>query len=138
MQPMVTNITLIVLAAITIYTDGRYRKIHNKVLLPCILIAFITHSITEGWVGLEQSLFGSILGGIALMLPYLLGGVGAGDVKLLIVFGALLGPTLFMPALFYGVVLGGFISLYKLFKKEKTFAYGIPLSLGAILGVLLK
>ena len=135
---MVTNLTLVILAAITIYTDGRYRKIYNKVLLPCILIAFITHFITGGWVGLEQSLFGAVLGGLALMLPYLLGGIGAGDVKLLIVFGALLGPILFIHAFIYGIVLGGLISLYKLLKKEKTFAYGIPLSIGAILGVIFK
>ena len=135
---MVTNLTLVILAAITIYTDGRYRKIYNKVLLPCIIIAFAAHFMTGGWAGLEMSIFGANLGVIALMLPYLLGGVGAGDVKLLIVFGALLGPILFIHAFIYGIVLGGLISVYKLFKKEKTFAYGIPLSIGAILGVIFK
>ena len=133
---MIINFIVIVLAVITIYTDGRYRKIYNKVLLPCILVAFITHLIIGGLTGLERSVFGATLGAITLMSPYLLGSIGAGDVKLLIVFGALLGPMLFITAFIYGAIMGGFISLYKLLKKEKTLTYGIPLSIGALITLL--
>jgi len=80
-------------------------------------------------IGLE----GAALGFMFLLLPYLYGGIGAGDVKLLAVYGTLLGPNLIITAFFYGAILGGVVALYKKFKKERTLAYGIPLSLGAVL-----
>jgi len=113
------------LAVITLWTDGRQHKIYNKVLLPFFLVALLIQPIS----GLE----GAALGFLFLLLPYLLGGIGAGDVKLLAVYGALLGPHLIITAFLYGAILGGVIALYKYFKKEKTLAYGIPLSLGAVL-----
>ena len=119
---------LITLAVITLWTDGRHHKIYNKVLLPFFLVALLIQPI----IGLE----GAALGFLFLLLPYILGGIGAGDVKLLAVFGALLGPHLIITAFFYGSILGGVIALYKKLKKEKTLAYGIPLSLGAVLTLI--
>ncbi|MDR3599012.1 MAG: prepilin peptidase [Desulfosporosinus sp.] len=116
---------LITLALITIWTDGRQHKIYNKVLLPYFLVALLIQPII--------SLEGAALGFLFLLLPYLFGGIGAGDVKLLAVYGALLGPHLIITAFFYGAIIGGVVAWYKRFKKEKTLAYGIPLSLGAML-----
>ena len=113
------------LAVITLWTDGRQHKIYNKVLLPFFIIALLIQPM--------MSLEGAVLGFLLLLLPYLYGGVGAGDVKLMAVYGALLGPHLIITAFFYGAILGGVVALYKKFMKEKTMAYGIPLSLGAIL-----
>jgi len=122
---MLIQVLLITLAVITIWTDGRQHKIYNKVLLPCFLVAVLNQPIV--------SLEGTALGFLFLLLPYLYGGIGAGDVKLLAVYGALLGPDLIISAFLYGAILGGAIALYKKFKRENTLAYGIPLSLGAIL-----
>ena len=122
---MLIKALLVILAAITIWTDGRQHKIYNKVLLPYFLVAVLIQPI----IGLE----GAALGFMFLLLPYLYGGIGAGDVKLLAVYGTLLGPNLIITAFFYGAILGGVVALYKKFKKERTLAYGIPLSLGAVL-----
>jgi prepilin peptidase CpaA len=122
---MLINLLLVSLAVITIWTDSRYKKIYNKVLLPFLLIALLIQPID----GLE----GAVLGFLFLLLPYLFGGIGAGDVKLLAVYGAFLGPGLMVTAFFCGAILGGVVALYKRFKHENTLAYGIPLSLGAIL-----
>lgn len=116
---------LVTLAVITIWTDGRHHKIYNKVLLPFFLVALLIQPII--------SLEGAALGFLFLILPYLIEGIGAGDVKLLAVYGALLGPHLIITVFLYGAILGGAVALYKNFKKEKTLAYGIPLSLGVIL-----
>ena len=125
---MLIKVLLVTLAVITLWTDGRQHKIYNKVLLPYFLVAFLIQPII--------SLEGATLGFLFLLLPYLYGGIGAGDVKLLAVYGAFLGPHLIVTTFFYGAILGGLVALYKKFKKEKTFAYGIALSLGAILTIV--
>ena len=122
---MIIKALLVALAVITLWTDGRHHKIYNKVLLPFFLLALLIHPI----FGLQ----GAALGFLFLLLPYIWGGIGAGDVKLMAVFGALLGPHLIITAFFYGATIGGVIALYKKLKKEKTMAYGVPLSLGAVL-----
>ncbi|HZK55919.1 MAG TPA: prepilin peptidase [Desulfosporosinus sp.] len=119
---------IITLAVITLWTDGLHHKIYNKVLLPFFLVALLIHPI----VGLQ----GAALGFLFLLLPYIGGGIGAGDVKLMAVLGSLLGPHIIITAFFYGSILGGLIALYKKLKKEKTMAYGIPLSLGAVLTLI--
>lgn len=122
------KVLLVTLAVITLWTDGRHHKIYNKVLLPFLLVALLIRPI----IGLE----GAALGFLFLLLPYIYGGIGAGDVKLLAVYGALLGPHLIITAFVYGATIGGVIALYKRFKKERTLAYGIPLSLGAVLTLI--
>ena len=122
---MLITALIVSLAVITFWTDGRRHKIYNKVLLPFLLAALMIQPII--------SLEGAVLGFLFLLLPYISGGIGAGDVKLLAVFGALLGPHLIITAFLYGAMIGGAVALYKKFKQEKTLAYGIPLSLGAVL-----
>jgi len=122
---MLIEVLLITLAVVTLWTDGREHKIYNKVLLPYFFVALLIQPI----ICLEGTAFGFLF----LLLPYLYGGIGAGDVKLLAVYGSLLGPHLIITAFFYGAILGGVVALYKKFKKQNTLAYGIPLSLGAIL-----
>ena len=45
----------------------------------------------EGAAGLWTALLGLLAGFVLLLIPYLLGGMGAGDVKALAALGALLG-----------------------------------------------
>lgn len=122
---MLIKTIIIMLAAITLWTDGRQHKIYNKVLLPF----FVAAMLVQPFFGLE----GAAIGFLFLWLPHHFGGIGAGDVKLNAVYGALLGPHLIITAFFYGAILGGVYALYKKFKHEKTLAYGIPLSIGTIL-----
>jgi prepilin peptidase CpaA len=64
-----------------------------------------------GHVGLAASLLGLVLG-VALMLPgHLLGGTGAGDVKLFAAVGTLLGPAGILYAFVYTAVAGGVLAL---------------------------
>jgi len=62
-----------------------------------------------------QSMAGALAGaviGFALMLPgHLLGGTGAGDVKLLAALGTMLGPGGVLMAFLYGAVAGGLLAV---------------------------
>lgn len=109
----VVSVTLIVAAVI----DGIQLKVPNWITLPMIgsgwLYSIISYSVAgEAWyAGLGWSLAGTALG-LALLLPaYAIGGMGAGDVKLLAGVGAWVhcGDTLM--AFCVSVIVGGIIAV---------------------------
>jgi prepilin peptidase CpaA len=86
----VVTITLVVAAVI----DGVKLKVPNWITFPMILSgwaysAWAAHAGGQGWYeGLGWSLVGTVVG-LGLLLPaYAIGGMGAGDVKLLAGVGA--------------------------------------------------
>jgi prepilin peptidase CpaA len=87
-----TAIVLFVVLAAAVATDLRSRQIPNLLLLPALCLAFMLHSMSGGINGLITATGGLTLG-LAMLLPlYLVGGMAAGDVKLLGVVGSLVGP----------------------------------------------
>lgn len=106
MQDMVLAVMLL----ICLISDLKERKIYNIVLLPALLYGFINNLAAGGWPGLIQSLLGFALGLSILLIPFAMGGMGAGDVKLLAVIGAIKGPLfVFYSALGMGLA-GGIIA----------------------------
>lgn len=92
--------------------DLHSRRIPNLLTLGAALVALIVSTSTIGWPGLGSSMGGWLLG-TALWLPlYALGGMGAGDVKLLAAIGAWLGPAdVFHVALYAGIA-GGILAIW--------------------------
>jgi prepilin peptidase CpaA len=109
---MWTNTLLIILLLICVVTDLKERKIYNKVLFPGFLIALTYHIFTDGWSGLSDSLLGALVGLLILLIPYLMGGMGAGDVKLLAVIGAINGITFVLMTALYMALVGGIIGVF--------------------------
>ncbi len=78
------TVTLIVAAVI----DGFELKVPNWLTFPLIISGWIYSVASFGWEGLGWSLVGTLVG-LGLLLPaYAIGGMGAGDVKLLAGVGA--------------------------------------------------
>jgi prepilin peptidase CpaA len=70
-------------------------------------VALASAGASIGFEGFVSSGLGWLTG-LALFLPFfVIGGMGAGDVKLLAAFGAWLGPSGAMAAAFWAVLLGG-------------------------------
>jgi len=87
-----TAIVLFVVLAAAVVTDLRNRQIPNLLLLPALYLALMLHSMSGGISGLITAASGLTLG-LAMLLPlYLIGGMAAGDVKLLGVVGSFVGP----------------------------------------------
>jgi len=74
--------------------DLRTRRLPNWLTVSGLTTGLGFHLVTEGWPGLQQSLSGLAIGLGALLVLWLLGGGGGGDVKLMGAVGAWLGPAL--------------------------------------------
>lgn len=78
--------------AVSIF-DIRERRIPNLLVFPAALIGLTLNSILHGWVGLGSGLKGLVVGFALLFIPYLVGGMKAGDVKFLAAIGTFTGAT---------------------------------------------
>ncbi|HZG70967.1 MAG TPA: prepilin peptidase [Chondromyces sp.] len=118
---MLLNILLFTVLLICVITDIRSRKIYNKIIFPSLILAFSLHVVHSGWAGLTESLLGFATGLGILLIPYLLGGMGAGDVKLLALIGAIKGaPFIFATAIYMGII-GGVIAISILLFRKGVF-----------------
>ena len=91
--------------------DVRFHRIPNWLTFSALAAGLAYHLIASGLHGLYFSAGGLILG-FALLLPfYLMGGMGAGDVKLLAAVGALLGPTGVFWAFLCTALVGGIYAM---------------------------
>jgi prepilin peptidase CpaA len=101
------TLTLIVAAVI----DGYKLKVPNWITFPMILSGWAVSAMSFGWQGLGWSLAGTAVG-LALLLPaYAIGGMGAGDVKLLAGVGAWVGGTITLYAFCASAIIGGAIAV---------------------------
>ena len=91
--------------------DLRLRRVPNALTFGAAALGFLASGLGEGMGGLAQSLLGWLVG-LALFLPlFVVGGLGAGDVKLLAAFGAWLGPTGALWSAFWASIVGGAMAL---------------------------
>lgn len=132
-MPLIITIGLAIVLIVSFITDLRSRRILNIITLPAILFGLIYYTVTLGWQGLLFSGAGFLVGFSLLLIPYLLGGMGAGDVKLLAAIGALTGMSFVFYSFLYTALIGGVISIILILKKRgighsiKSFLYIIPL-----------
>lgn len=85
-------VTLFVIIAA--YIDGKELRVPNKITFPMIIAGWIYSMISygvagDGWLtGLGWSLAGTAVGLMTLLPAYAIGGMGAGDVKMMAGIGA--------------------------------------------------
>ena len=93
-------------ALIAAVTDVRTLKVYNLLTVPLMVSGVAYHAVVNGGDGVIQSLCGILFGVGILLVPFLMGGMGAGDVKLLAAVGAWLG----MPLTLYVFIASGIAS----------------------------
>ena len=87
-------VVIVSLLAASVYSDLIYNKIRNMWVGVATLLGLLAHFYLAGWPGLFSSFLGLIVG-LGVFLPfYILGGMAAGDVKLMASVGALVGAKL--------------------------------------------
>jgi len=88
--------------------DYRTQRIPNWLTVPAAVLGLIYGSLAPGGVGFLWSLAGFAIGMALLLAPWLLGGGGMGDVKMLAALGAWMGPLGVLVAFGLGAVLAAF------------------------------
>ncbi len=112
----------LLLAVIMAWRDLRTRRIPNYLTLGATLAGLGFRLGYYGWWGLASGFSGLALGFSLLIFFYLMGGMGAGDVKALAALGAWLGPwPTFMLGL-YMAIIGGLLALGVLWWKGRLWS----------------
>ncbi|MDR9501927.1 MAG: prepilin peptidase [Desulfurivibrionaceae bacterium] len=111
-EPVIFFASLFFLVICT--TDTILSKIPNLATLVLVLVGFGYHLLSGGLPGGATALAGMLTGLALLLLPYLLGGMGAGDVKALAALGCLLGPVDIVQVFLFTGLIGGAMALVHL------------------------
>ena len=107
-----TMIPVICIAlALAVAWDLKTQRIPNVLTAPLGVGGLVFHLTTTGLPGLKSSALGLAMGLGIFIVPFLLGGMGGGDVKLLAGLGAWLGPKSILIAALYTGVAGGLLAL---------------------------
>ena len=119
---LVTNwhvwlVTVVLIVAAVI--DGWKLRVPNWITFPMILAGWTYSAFYFGFPGLGWSLVGTAVG-LALLLPaYAIGGMGAGDVKLLAGVGAWVWSTVTLYAFCVSAIVGGVMAVLMVFARRK-------------------
>jgi prepilin peptidase CpaA len=103
------------------WIDGRQLRVPNWITFPMILSGWAYHGVTGGWAGLESSLAGAAVGLLCLLPLYSVGGMGAGDVKLMAGLGAWVGASVTFSAFLASAIVGGLMAVCMVIRR-KSFA----------------
>ena len=102
-------VTVVLILAAVI--DGFELKVPNWVTFPFIIAGWVYSTAAFGFEGLGWSILGTVVG-LALLLPaYAIGGMGAGDVKLLAGVGAWVYGTHTMYAFAVSALVGAILAI---------------------------
>lgn len=99
---------ILILAA---WIDGRELRVPNWITFPMVLSGLIYSTATGGLEGLGAGLLGMCVGLLTLMPLYSVGGMGAGDVKLMAGIGAWLGWEVTFFAFCVSTVVGAIMAV---------------------------
>jgi prepilin peptidase CpaA len=91
--------------------DLRTRRIPNWLTFTSIALGLVLQFVAAGPQGLLFGFLGVLVGGGLFFLPFLLGGMGAGDLKLMAAAGAFLGPKGALWAVLCTGIAGGVLAL---------------------------
>lgn len=121
LPPLLPPALLGTLLALAVWHDVRSRRIPNLLVLPGALAGVALNSWLPAGHGLFDAPFGGLgagaglaglAAGLAVLLPmYLLRAMGAGDVKMMAMVGAFLGPRALLEAALWSLLAGGALAL---------------------------
>ena len=118
----------IVLAVVLIaaaVSDLRTGRVRNVLTYSAILAGLVFGGIQGWWTGetregLVNHMAGFSFGFVVLFVPFLLGGMGGGDVKLMGAVGAFLGWPGIVYAMFYSFLVGVAVGLIMMVWRGRT------------------
>ncbi len=99
------------------YIDGKELRVPNKLTFPMIIAGWVWSAVSygfagEGWyMGLMWSLAGTAVGLLTLLPAMAIGGMGAGDVKMMAAIGAWVHSTITIYAFCISTIVGALLAV---------------------------
>jgi len=91
--------------------DVKSRRIPNFITGPAILIGLLLHLALGGWSQFFSALAAGLICALAFLVFYLAGGMGAGDVKLILAVGCIAGLSHIAYLLVLTAISGGVMAV---------------------------
>jgi len=89
------------------WIDYAQRRVPNWLNASLIVLGFAVQGCFHGWSGMATGFWGLVTGFGLLIVPWMMHGMGAGDVKLMAAIGVWIGPLLTFYSFALGAVIGG-------------------------------
>jgi prepilin peptidase CpaA len=109
LPPLVMLVLVAVVITAGLY-DLRYRRIPNRLNLAAILAGFCLNAYCFHGAGILSCFLGLSLAMLVYLPLYLLRGIGAGDVKLMMAVGAIVGPSYWFGIFLATALIGGLLA----------------------------
>lgn len=107
------------------WIDYAERRVPNWLNASIAALGFMAQGWFFGWSGVAAGMLGLSVGFAALIVPWLMHGMGAGDVKLMMAIGVWLGPWLTFLSFCAGAIIGGVIAVAMILSTGRLYqAYG--------------
>lgn len=100
------------------WIDGKELRVPNWITFPMVLSGLLVNAWLDGWSGLGTGLFGMMTGLMCLLPLYAVGGMGAGDVKLMAGMGAWLGWEVTLYAFCASAIVGAVLAILMVARKR--------------------
>ncbi|HAU32096.1 MAG: Peptidase A24A prepilin type IV [Desulfotomaculum sp. 46_296] len=113
------DIVVIIIVGIASLMDLKTRRIPNWLTFSAAASGLIACYQLLGWPGLYFGAKGLVMGILVFLIPFLFGGMGGGDVKLMGAIGAFKGVHFILITAILAAVWGGILALAALFWKRK-------------------
>jgi prepilin peptidase CpaA len=140
-------------ALVAAFMDIHFRKISNRLILIGLGVGLIRRLILEGGAGLLVGAIQIILPVIFLYLFFLIGALGAGDIKLFSLIGGFVNFKELVTCVIAAFVIGAIWSLLRLFimgicrllqakeeeasrKKKHTIPFGVAIFFGLLVATV--
>lgn len=111
MHHQALHFILLIVLLIAVMTDLKSFKIPNWLTIPAMMTGLLGHAFINGLTGMVFSLKGLGLGLALFFVLYAMGGMGAGDVKLLAAVGSFIGAEDVLSAGLMAMFLGGLYAI---------------------------
>lgn len=119
---MIQVLSLLLVVQAAVLCDLDRRRIPNALILAGLGMGFIFQSVSNGFTGIVLFLGGIFLPVLVFGPLYYFRMIGAGDVKLMSVVGAFMGPAACFSCMLWSILVGGVLSFALVLRRRNLFS----------------